>query len=238
MTLDEVMDRLHQLADPQKVEFKKKKFGVVAHNSIGVYHKDLKALAKEIGADHELALQLFDSGLYEGRLLCSKLFRPKHLTEDLMEKWTATFENWEICDSFCMAIYARSSFAVQKAIEWTEREPEFEKRSGFVIMAAYCMADKKADNAVFESFFPLIIREAKDERIYVKKAVNWALRNIGKRNIDLHRRASEVAREILDLNNKTANWIAKDALREFEKKGLNVMGYPRSIYERTVVNPL
>ncbi|MBX2875789.1 MAG: DNA alkylation repair protein [Saprospiraceae bacterium] len=238
MTLDEVMDRLHQLADPQKVEFKKKKFGVVAHNSIGVYHKDLKALAKEIGADHELALQLFDSGLYEGRLLCSKLFRPKHLTEDLMEKWTATFENWEICDSFCMAIYARSSFAVQKAIEWTEREPEFEKRSGFVIMAAYCMADKKADNAVFEVFFPLIIREAKDERIYVKKAVNWALRNIGKRNIDLHRRASEVAREILDLNNKTANWIAKDALREFEKKGLNVMGYPRSIYKRTVVNPL
>lgn len=238
MTYDEVMDRLQQLADPEKVAFKKKKFGVVAHNSIGVYHKDLKELAKEIGADHELALRLFDSGLYEGRLLCSKLFRPKHLTEELMEKWTATFENWEICDSFCMAIYARSRFAVQKAIEWTEREPEFEKRSGFVIMAAYCMADKKADNAIFESFFPIIIREAKDERIYVKKAVNWALRGIGKRNIDLHRRATEVAQEILKLEDKTASWIAKDALREFEKKGLNVMGYPRSIYERTVVNPL
>lgn len=238
MTYDQVMDRLRQLADPEKVEFKKKKFGVVAHNSIGIYHKDLKELAKEIGANSELALQLFDSGLYEGRLLCSKLFRPRDLTEELMEKWTATFENWEICDSFCMAIYARSNFAVQKAMEWTAREPEFEKRSGFVIMAAYCMADKKADNAVFESFFPIIIREAKDERVYVKKAVNWALRNIGKRNIDLHRRASEVAKEILSLGDKTASWIAKDALREFEKKGLNVMGYPRSIYERTVVNPL
>lgn len=238
MTYDEVMDRLHQLADPEKVEFKKKKFGVVANNSIGVYHKDLKELAKEIGADHELALQLFDSGLYEGRLLCSKLFRPKHLTEDLMEKWTATFENWEICDSFSMGIYAKSSFAIRKAIEWSEREAEFEKRAAFAIMAAYCMADKKADNAVLESFFPILIREAKDERIYVKKAVNWALRNIGKRNIDLHRRASEVAREILNLDDKTASWIAKDALREFEKKGLNVMGYPRSIYERTVVNPV
>lgn len=237
MTYDEVMDRLHQLADPEKVEFKKKKFGVVAHNSIGVYHKDLKGLAKEIGADHELALRLFDSGLYEGRLLCSKLFRPKHLTEELMEKWTATFENWEICDSFSMGIYARSSFAVRKAVEWSEREAEFEKRAAFAIMAAYCMADKKADNAVFESFFPIIIREAKDERTYVKKAVNWALRNIGKRNIDLHRRASEVAKEILSLDDKTASWIAKDALREFEKKGLNVMGYPRSVYERTVVNP-
>jgi len=238
MTYDEVMDRLHQLADPEKVEFKKKKFGVVAHNSIGVYHKDLKELAKEIGGDPELALQLFDSGLYEGRLLCSKLFRPKHLTEELMEKWTATFENWEICDSFSMGIYAKSSFAVRKAIEWSGREAEFEKRAAFAIMAAYCMADKKADNAIFESFFPIIIREAKDERIYVKKAVNWALRNIGKRNIDLHRRASEVAREILDLDNKTAKWIAKDALREFEKKGLSVMGYPRSIYQRATVNPV
>ncbi len=237
MTYDQVMDRLHQLADPEKVAFKKKKFGVEAKNSIGVYLKDLKELAKEIGANHELALQLFDSGLYEGRLLCSKLFRPKYLTEELMEKWTATFENWEICDSFCMGIYARSTFAIQKAIEWTEREAEFEKRAGFVIMAAYCMADKKADNTVFENFFPIIMREAKDERIYVKKAVNWALRGIGKRNIDLHRQATEVAKEILKLEDKTANWIAKDALREFEKKGLNVMGYPRTIYERTAVNP-
>ena len=237
MTYDEAMERLHQLADPEKVAFKEKKFGVVAHNSIGIYHKDLKALAKEIGPDRDLALQLFDSGLYEGRLLCSKIFPPKKLTEKLMEKWTATFENWEICDSFCMGIYARSPLAIPKAMAWTERAAEFEKRAGFVIMAAYCMTDKKADNAVFESFFPLIIREAKDERIYVKKAVNWALRNIGKRNIDLHRRASEVAKEILSIDEKTATWIAKDALRELEKKGLNVMGYPRSIYQRTVLNP-
>ncbi len=237
MTFESVIDRLHQLSDPEKVTFKAKKFGVVADNSIGVYHKDLKVLAKEIGANNELALQLFDSGLYEGRLLCSKIFRPKDLTEALMEKWTSTFENWEICDSFCMGLYAKSKWAIPKALEWPSREKEFEKRAGFVIMAAYCMADKKAENAVFEQFFPFLIREAGDDRIYVKKAVNWALRNIGKRNPDLHMEAVKTAKTILDLPAKSAQWIAKDALRELEKSNLNVLGYPRTHYSRTTLNP-
>lgn len=237
MTLETVIDRLHQLSDPEKVTFKAKKFGVVANNSIGVYHKDLKVLAKEIGLNNDLAIQLFDSGLYEGRLLCSKIFRPKDLTETLMEKWTSTFENWEICDSFCMGVYAKSKWAIPKALEWSARTREFEKRAGFVIMAAYCMADKKADNTVFTQFFPLLIREAGDDRIYVKKAVNWALRNIGKRNIDLHAAAMKTAKAILNLPTKSAQWIAKDALREMEKSNLNVLGYPRTIYSRTVLNP-
>ncbi|MFT6020886.1 MAG: 3-methyladenine DNA glycosylase AlkD, partial [Saprospiraceae bacterium] len=209
MTVKQVIKSLHQLADPEKVAFKQKKFGVISNNAIGVYHKDLKALAKEIGWNKELALALFDSDIYEARLLCSKLFKPKEVTIPLMEEWVVTFENWEITDSFCMGLFAKSEHAVTKIKEWTKRKPAFEKRSGFTIMAAYCMADKKAGNEVYESFFPIIKREAIDERIYVKKAVNWALRSIGKRNVDLNKQAIAVAKEILKIESKTAHWIAK-----------------------------
>lgn len=230
MTYSEIIERLHALADKDKVAFKQQKFGVVANNALGVYQKDLKALAKEIGQDNDLAIQLFDSGIYEGRILCSKLFNPKDLTEELIEKWVSSFENWEICDSFCMGLIAKSKWAVPKINEWVNRTPEFEKRSGFTTIAAYCMADKKSGNDVFELFFPMIKASANDDRVYVKKAVNWALRNIGKRNIDLKKRAIEVSNELLDLNTKPALWIAKDALRELQKEGCRVMDYPRHIY--------
>jgi len=230
MIVDEVIARLRSMADPEKVVLKEKKFGIISRNPLGVYHKDLKALAKEIGQDNELAIKLFDSGIYEARLLCSKLFKPKDVTEELMEKWVSTFENWEICDSFCMGLFAKNKLAVKKIQEWQKREPEFEKRSAFTIIAAYCMADKHADNEVFESFLPIIKKAADDERIYVKKAVNWALRNIGKRNRDLHQSAISTARELLQMDNKSAQWIAKDALRELEKPQVRMSDYPRAIY--------
>jgi len=151
-----------------------------------------------------------------------------------MEKWVKTFENWEICDSFCMGLFAKSKFAVTKIMEWTERKPEFEKRAGFAIMAAYCMANKTSNNEIFEQFFPIIKREVNDERLYVKKAVNWALRNIGKRNIDLNEKAIEIAKEILNFESKSAKWIAKDALKELQKDGVRISNYPRKIY----VNPV
>jgi len=232
MTYNEIIECLYDLKDPEKVIFKEKKFGIVSTNSLGIYHKELKIIAKEIGRDNELAIQLFDSGIYEGRLLCSKMFKPKDVTEPLMEKWVKTFENWEICDSFCMGLFAKSKFALAKILEWTERASEFEKRAGFAIMAAYCMADKKSDNELFEQFFPIIKREANDERLYVKKAVNWALRNIGKRNIDLNEMAIDVANEILEFDSKSAKWIAKDALRELQKDGVRMSNYPRGTYKK------
>ena len=232
MTYNEIIECLYDLKDPEKVIFKEKKFGIISNNSLGIYHKELKMIAKEIGKDNELALQLFDSEIYEGRLLCSKMFKPKDVTEPLMEKWVKTFENWEICDSFCMGLFAKSRFALAKILEWTERKPEFEKRAGFAIMAAYCMADKKSENELFEQFFPIIKREANDERLYVKKAVNWALRNIGKRNIDLNEMAIDVANEILNFESKSAKWIAKDALKELQKDGVRMSNYPREIYKR------
>jgi len=230
MIYTEVLAYLHDLQDYEKVSYKEQKFGIIANNSLGIYHKDLKLLAKKIGKDNRLAIQLFDSGIYEARILCSKIFNPKDLTEELLEKWVKTFENWEICDSFCMGLVAKSNFALAKILEWTLRTPEFEKRAGFTIMASYCMADKHAENAIFEQFLPIIIREAHDDRIYVKKAVNWALRNIGKRNIDLQQHAIAVANEILQQESKSAKWIAKDALRELQKENARTSDYPRHIY--------
>lgn len=231
-TVNEILAHLKSIAEPEKIHFKEKKYGIVAKNALGIYMKDLKELVTEIPKDDQLALELFDSGIYEARLLCSKLFKPKNLTAELMEKWILVFDNWEICDSFSMTVFARSSFAVQKIHEWSNREPEFERRAAFATLAAYCMADKKAENAVFAGFFPLIEKAAADERNFVKKAVNWALRNIGKRNIDLNRQAIHVAKGLLEQDSKSAQWIAKDALRELEKEGVRMSDYPRHIYRK------
>ncbi|AWV99329.1 DNA alkylation repair protein [Arcticibacterium luteifluviistationis] len=230
MTYQEVIEELHALANPEKVQFKKEKFGIITSDALGVYHADLKILAKKIGADNELALKLFDSGIFEGRLLCSKIFKPKDITEALMETWLVTFENWEICDSFSMGLFSKSPFAVKKIREWSTREREFEKRAAFATLSSYCMADKKSENELFLSFLPIIEREATDERLYVKKAVNWALRSIGKRNIDLNKAAIGLSRELLKKESKVSKWIAKDALRELEKEGANILDYPRAIY--------
>ena len=171
------------------------------------YFSDLKEISKNIGANNALALELFDSGIYEARILCSKIYDPELITEEQMDNWVATFENWEICDSFCMGFFAKSKFAIPKAIEWSNSEDEFIKRAGFVIMACYGFADKYASNEVFEQFFPMIEREAKDHRVYVKKAVNWALRNIGKRNIDLNTSAILMAEKILTIDDKIAGSV-------------------------------
>jgi 3-methyladenine DNA glycosylase AlkD len=230
MKLEEVIKRLEGLADPEKVRLKREIFGISANNSLGIYHKDLNLIAKELGRDNELAIQLFETEIYEARILCSKMFKPADITEDLIEIWVKTFENWEICDSFSMGLIAKSTFAQQKIFEWTLRNREFEKRAGFVTIAAYCMADKKSGNETFEQFLPIIEREALDDRLYVKKAVNWALRNIGKRNSDLNIEAIAAAKKLSLLESKSAKWIGNNALAEISKSTANVLDYPRSIY--------
>ena len=230
MNLGQVIKKLELLENSEKVEIKKKKFGINANNSLGIYHKDLKVIAKEIGQDNKLALELYDTGIYEARILCSKIYNPECITEKQMDKWVADFENWEICDSFCMGFFAKSEYALSKANEWSGTDGEFVKRAGFVIMAAYGFADKVSGNGVFEKFFQPIEREAGDDRLYVKKAVNWALRNIGKRNTDLKMSAIEVANRILMIDSKSAKWVAKNALSELKKPDVKIFDYPRDMY--------
>jgi 3-methyladenine DNA glycosylase AlkD len=129
-----------------------------------------------------------------------------------------------------MGLFAKSKFAVPKILEWSQRESEFEKRAAFAILAAYCMADKKASNAVFIDFFPIIIRASNDDRLYVRKAVNWALRNIGKRNIDLRKEVLVTAKKIINLNTKSAKWIGSDAISQLTRTKVNILDYPRAIY--------
>ncbi|MEL6733599.1 MAG: DNA alkylation repair protein [Bacteroidota bacterium] len=232
MTVDQIIDLLRAQADPDKIAYKEAKFGIVSHNALGIYQAELNEIAKKVPKDDFIALALFDSHIYEARLLCSKIFDPKNLTEALMDKWTETFDNWEICDSFCMGLFAKSKFAVPKAIEWSNRMETFVKRAGFTTMAAYCTADKVSTNETFQQFFPLIKRACTDERLYVKKAVNWALRNIGKRNSDLNLEAISVADDILTIQDKTAKWIAKHALKELTSEKVRISDYPRDVYRR------
>lgn len=221
---------MHALANPEKIILKQQKFGIVADNSLGIYHADLKKLAAEIGADDELALALFDSGIYEARILCSKLYNPNKITNTQMQTWVHSFENWEICDSFCMGVFVKSRHALNKARQWSRSDAEFVKRAGFVIMAAYGFAHKNADNSVFEEFLTLIQQQADDERLYVRKAVNWALRNIGKRNKDLHASALATANTLLARDCKSANWIARNAIAELKRPSVKMLDYPRHLY--------
>ena len=232
MQLNEILSELKFISNPKIKEFKAKKFGIVSDNSWGVYQKDLSAIAKKIGKNTALGIQLFDTGIYDAQLLCAKICKPNEITEDLMENWINQFNTWEICDSFCMQLFKYHPLAVEKAIAWSRYENEFDKRAGFVLMATYGFADKNAPNEVFEQFFPIIISNANDDRLYVKKAVNWALRQIGKRNVDLHQKAIDTAYKILKQDSKSAQWIAKDALKELQSKKVNILDYPREIYRK------
>lgn len=230
MQLNEILEELKSLSNNEIKVFKAKKYNIHNDNSWGVYQKDLQLLAKKIGKDTKLGIQLFNTNNYDAQLLCSKICRPLEITEELMEKWVLHFNTWEICDSFCMQLFKFNPLAIEKAFEWSKRTNEFEKRAGFVLMATYGFADKNANNEVFEQFYPVLVEHSTDDRLYVKKAINWALRQIGKRNVDLQEKSIQAANIILQMDSKSAQWIAKDALRELQSDKINILDYPRNIY--------
>ena len=201
------------MANPEAVEGMAR-FGIHEEKAYGVSAPVLRKLAREIGKDHQLAHQLWSSGVLDARALASLIDEPSRVTEAQMERWSNDFNSWAVCDSCCAILFDKTKWAYRKAFEWSRRKGEFVKRGGFVLMAALAVHDKKADDSQFEQFLPVIQREATDERNFVKKAVNWALRQIGKRNISLNRSAIQVAREIQKIDSRSARWIAADALRE------------------------
>jgi 3-methyladenine DNA glycosylase AlkD len=194
------------------------RFGIETKNAYGISVYVLRRLAKEIGTDHGLALDLWKTGFHEAKLLASFIDDPRRVTERQMENWVKDFDSWDICDQCCGFLFDKTRYARLKAIAWSKREKEFVKRAGFVLMAALSVHDKDASDAVFVKFLPRIQKESLDERNFVKKAVNWALRQIGKRNRNLNKKAIEIGEKIGKLDSKSAKWIASDALRELTSK--------------------
>lgn len=195
-----------------------KRFSVDNSKALGVSLPNLRKIAKSIKKDHQLALELWATGIHECRVLASLVDDPKHVTQEQMDSWAADFYSWDVCDQVCGNLFDRTPYAIEKAFEYSRSEKEYIKRAGFVLMAEFAVHDKKANDESFMPFFPIIEREAWDDRNFVKKAVNWALRQIGKRNRNLGKAAKECALRIAQQKNKAAKWIAKDALAEFDKK--------------------
>ncbi|MBU2535637.1 MAG: DNA alkylation repair protein [Chloroflexi bacterium] len=213
MQSNEIIQKIKSLANPENVEGMAR-FGINPTNTYGVSIPNLRKMARETGKDHELALELWASGIHEARLLACLIERPDMVTGEQLESWVKGFDSWDVCDICCGHLFDRTAVAYRKAQEWSEREEEFVRRAGFVLMAALSVHDKKASDEDFAGFLPMIKKHATDERNYVKKAVNWALRQIGKRNWNLNEMAIKTAEEIKQLDSKSARWIASDAIRE------------------------
>ena len=213
MEYKDIIKKLKSLSNPKAI-IGMARYGITPENTYGVSIPNLRKIAKEIGTSHKLAQQLWASKIRETKILASMIEDLDMVNEEQIEDWVKEFNYWEICDQCCMNLFEKTKFAYKKAIEWSSSEKEFVKRAGFVLMARLAVSDKKADDKRFEKFFPVIKREATDERNYVKKAVNWALRQIGKRNLNLNSKAINAAKEIQGMDSKSAKWIASDALRE------------------------
>ncbi|MCK5044362.1 DNA alkylation repair protein [Candidatus Parcubacteria bacterium] len=219
MQSKEVLKKLKSLANSKSVAGMAR-FGINPQNTLGVSMPIVRKIAKEIGKDHKLAQQLWDSKIHEARILAGFIDEADKATEKQMENWVKDFDSWDVCDQVCGNLFDKTEFAYSKAFEWSEREEEFVKRAGFVLMATLSVHDKKASDKQFEQFLPVIRRETEDERNFVKKAVNWALRQIGKRNISLNKKAIEIAKEIQKVDSKSAKWIANDAIRELTNENI------------------
>jgi 3-methyladenine DNA glycosylase AlkD len=213
MGTEEVLQELRSMADPRKVEGMAR-FGINPKNTLGIGIPALRAMAKKLGRDHALAQGLWSSGIHEARLLAGFVDEPDMVTEVQMETWAADFDSWDVVDQVCSNLFDKTDHAYRKAKEWAVRPEEFVKRAGFVLVASLSVHDKKAHDREFEKFLPLIMKGATDERNFVKKAVNWALRQIGKRSLALNAASVRLAKEIRKMDSSSARWIASDALRE------------------------
>jgi len=218
-SVEDVLERLKGKARPDQLEGMAR-YGMAVEQRLGVSVPDLRKLSKELGKDHELALSLWKTGIAEARIVAAMIGDPQGLTEEQMEDWVKDINSWDVCDQVCMNLFEKSPLAWKKIHDWSNRQEEFVKRTAFSLIACIAWHDKKADDAKFMESFPVIMQGAMDERNFVKKAVNWALRNIGKRNRNLNKAAIATSKEIQRLDSKTAHWIAADAIRELESKAV------------------
>ena len=190
------------------------RYGIPSDNALGVSVADIRVLGKRLGRNHELAAGLWETGVYEARMLTSFVDEPGRVTAAQMDRWCRDFDSWGICDTLCFHLFDRTPFAWKKALQWSASPHEFVKRAGFALMASLVVHDKTATGPRFLAFLPVIEQGARDERNFVKKAVNWALRTIGKRDFALNAAALAVAKRLAQSEKASCRWVGKDAMRE------------------------
>lgn len=221
MDLKEILKHLRSMKDPSAVQGMAR-YGINPHNNLGISVKRLRNLRKQIGINHDLSLQLWNTGIHDARLLACFIDDPTCLTSDQMDAWAHDFDSWDICDQACTCLFDKSPLAWKKIFEWAKSNQEFIKRGAFSLIAGLAVHDKQAKDNQFLDCASLIKNHANDDHNYVKKSVNWALRNIGKRNQFLNNKMIQLSQEILLLDARSAKWIARDALRELKsEKGQN-----------------
>ena len=220
MEYEEVIKELKSLSNPTKENIEgMKRFGITPKTELlCVPIPKVRKLAKKIGKNHVLALKLWDSKMHEARILAGIIDEPEKVTESQMEKWVKGFDSWDVCDQTCGNLFDKTKFSYKKIGEWADRKEEFVKRTPFALMAWLSVHDKKAKDSDFIKFFPLIEKASTDERNFVKKAVNWALRQIGKRNARLNKKTIALAKKIEKKDSKSAKWIARNAIKELKNK--------------------
>jgi len=219
MSYEEILQMLEENANPESIAGMARA-GITPEHAYGVKIPVLRKIAKNAGRNSELAKKLWSKNTRETRILACMIEDPSTITEEQMEEWVKEFDYWEICDQCIMNLFDRTEFTNRKIFEWTKRGEEYVKRAGFALIARLAWSDKTKSNEEILEFLPLIIREANDERNMVKKAINWALRQIGKRNLFLNKEALKTAEEIMEMETKSAQWIASDAIRELTSESV------------------
>jgi 3-methyladenine DNA glycosylase AlkD len=214
-----VLEKLKDKARPDQLEGMSR-FGIAVEQRLGVSIPDMRKIAKELGKNHQLALELWSTGIAEAKILAGMIAEPKKLTAVQMDDWVKDFNSWDVCDQVCMNLFDRSPLAWVKIFDWSVREEEFVKRAAYTLIACLAWHDRTTTDEKFIALLPLIVKGATDDRNFVKKAVNWALRHIGKRNLNLNKAAIDTANIILRSDAKAARWIASDAIRELQNEAV------------------
>ncbi len=219
MNVEEVVKKLEKMGSQKWID-SDRRFGIHAKKSFGVSKPEIRKLGKKIGKNHKLSLGFWDTDIHEVRVLATLVGDPEKVTEDQMEDWVGDFDSWGICDACCGSLFDKTKFAWKKPFEWSKRDEEYVKRAAFSLIAYLAVHDKKAEDKKFLEFFPLIKEASTDERNFVKKAVNWALREIGKRSKYLNKEAIKLGDTLKKMDSKSARWIASDALRELRSQAV------------------
>ena len=219
----ELIAQLEAHANPANVAGMAR-YGIATGHALGVPIPVLRAMAKRAGKDHRLAGELWASGIHEARILATMVEDPARVSPAQMDRWARGFDSWDVCDQACQNLFRYTPFACDQAARWAGAKPEFVRRAGFALMAGLAAGRNQLPDAEFDAFLKLIAQAATDDRNMVKKAVNWALRQIGKRNPRLMKMAIATAERIDRLDSRAARWIAKDALRELRAKSGRMAG--------------